>query len=171
MSDPFHSRCSPYPPAGPNGTLTPFADGWRTETVLGLAAGIRAEEAFDRLPILADALEEAGCDDLQMLNHCRYCPQHTPKCWALERVMPSDQLHWTGDMRARLAAAVAEAVRQGHPDDPNVRPGRSSPGKTSDADLAKEEERRERRDRIVIRIAWGFALVALCMLLKAIFRL
>src|SRR5205807_640773 len=37
--------------------------GWLTTTVLGLAAAIYNDRAFDRLPILADALEEAGCTD------------------------------------------------------------------------------------------------------------
>jgi hypothetical protein len=42
-----------------------------------------ADEAFDRLPILADALEEAGCDDPSVLRHCRECRQHTAHCWVL----------------------------------------------------------------------------------------
>jgi hypothetical protein len=49
---------------------------WRTETAVALATGIYEERAFDRLPILADALEEAGCDHADVLSHCRgppYC--------------------------------------------------------------------------------------------------
>jgi hypothetical protein len=45
--------------------------GWRSETVVALATGIHFDNAFDRVPILADALEEAGCDDEDVLTHCR----------------------------------------------------------------------------------------------------
>jgi hypothetical protein len=44
---------------------------WRTETVLAIARGIRLDDAFDRYPILADALEEAGCDDYDLLAMLR----------------------------------------------------------------------------------------------------
>ena len=62
-----------------------FDPRWRTETVLALALarGIEVEAAFDRLPVLADALEEAGCDHLLLLHHCRHCSAHTPDCWAV----------------------------------------------------------------------------------------
>jgi hypothetical protein len=45
-----------------------FDHRWRTETSVALAAGIYAERAFDRMPILADALEEAGCDHAGLLS-------------------------------------------------------------------------------------------------------
>ena len=60
---------------------------WLTETVLALSRGIATENALDRLPILADALEEAGCDNAALLHHLRYCEQHRVKCWALRRVL------------------------------------------------------------------------------------
>ena len=44
---------------------------WLTTDVLGLARAIRNEQAFDRMPILADALEEAGCADRTVLEYCR----------------------------------------------------------------------------------------------------
>ena len=44
---------------------------WLTSTVLSLANGIYSEKAFDRMPILADALQDAGCDNEYVLNHCR----------------------------------------------------------------------------------------------------
>jgi hypothetical protein len=47
---------------------------WSTSTARGLAEGIYADQAYDRLPILADALEDAGCDDLYVLRCCRELP-------------------------------------------------------------------------------------------------
>jgi hypothetical protein len=64
----------------------PFDAGWRTETVRLLSDGIHADQAFDRLPILADALEEAGCDNAEMLAHCRGPGPHVRGCWALDLV-------------------------------------------------------------------------------------
>lgn len=51
---------------------------WRTQTVIGLARGIYADRAGDRLPILADALEDAGCDNdipqqLRRRNPAEWC--------------------------------------------------------------------------------------------------
>jgi hypothetical protein len=44
---------------------------WNDGTVVKLAQAIYDERPFDRLPILADALEEAGCTNADILNHCR----------------------------------------------------------------------------------------------------
>src|SRR5262249_41096285 len=44
---------------------------WNERTVQRLAQAIDAENSFERLPILADALEEAGCDAAEILAHCR----------------------------------------------------------------------------------------------------
>ena len=63
-----------------------FAPAWRTETVVALATAIYAERAFDRMPILADALEEAGCDHPDLLAHCRGPGPHARGCWALDLV-------------------------------------------------------------------------------------
>jgi hypothetical protein len=63
-----------------------FLKRWRTETVRLLADGIQADSAYDRLPILADALEEAGCDNIELLNHCRGPGPHVFGCWALDLV-------------------------------------------------------------------------------------
>jgi formylglycine-generating enzyme required for sulfatase activity len=64
-----------------------FDPAWLTETVLSLARGIAADVALDRLPILADALEEAGCDNFALLNHFRSPEPHRVECWALRRVL------------------------------------------------------------------------------------
>src|SRR5262249_52810933 len=60
-----------------------FEPGWRSPDVLRLGRAIYEERAFDRLPILADALEEAGCDDAELLGHLRGDGPHARGCWAL----------------------------------------------------------------------------------------
>ncbi|MBX3401420.1 MAG: hypothetical protein KF873_22015 [Gemmataceae bacterium] len=64
-----------------------FDPRWRTDAVRGIAAAIVESRAWDRLPILADALQDAGCEDDELLRHCRLADHiHRPGCWALERV-------------------------------------------------------------------------------------
>jgi hypothetical protein len=48
-----------------------------------LARVIRSERRFDDLPILADALEDAGCADQELLDHCRHRGPHGRGCWAI----------------------------------------------------------------------------------------
>jgi hypothetical protein len=55
--------------------------------VVKLAQGIYEDRAFDRLPILADALEEAGCADESILTHLRTPSLHVRGCWALDVVL------------------------------------------------------------------------------------
>ena len=70
----------PYPPPA-------FDPVWRTTTVAALAAGIDADQAFDRMPVLADALEDAGCNNAAILGHCRGPGPHVPGCWVLDLVL------------------------------------------------------------------------------------
>jgi hypothetical protein len=60
---------------------------WRTSTVLALADGIYQEKAFDRMPILADALQDAGCDNEAMLDHCRSEEPHVRGCWVVDLLL------------------------------------------------------------------------------------
>lgn len=64
-----------------------FSPSWRSETAVALASAIYAERAFDRLPILADALEEAGCDHADVLSHCRGPGPHVRGCWVVDGVL------------------------------------------------------------------------------------
>ena len=57
---------------------------WLTGNVVDLARAIYAEKAFERMPILADALMDAGCNDEQLLEHCRSAGPHVRGCWALD---------------------------------------------------------------------------------------
>ncbi len=60
---------------------------WRTSDVFALARGIQVDEAYDRLPILADALEEAGCDSAAILEHCRGPGPHSHGCWVVGLIL------------------------------------------------------------------------------------
>jgi hypothetical protein len=68
-----------------------FVSAWRTSDVLLLARGIYEEHAFDRMPILADALQDAGCDSNELLNHLRdVSAAHVRGCWALDLVLEKE---------------------------------------------------------------------------------
>jgi hypothetical protein len=60
---------------------------WNDGAVIQLARHIYAERAFTDLPILADALEEAGCADADVLGHCRGSGPHTRGCWVVDLVL------------------------------------------------------------------------------------
>jgi hypothetical protein len=60
---------------------------WRTSNVTVLAQAIYDDRAFDRLPILADALEDAGCDNADILNHCRQPGEHVRGCWVVDLLL------------------------------------------------------------------------------------
>ena len=60
---------------------------WLTSTVVALANGIYADRAFDRMPILADALQGAGCDNDDVLSHCRGEGPHVRGCWVVDLVL------------------------------------------------------------------------------------
>ncbi len=60
---------------------------WNDGTVVKLAKAIYDERAFDRMPILADALEKAGCMDTDILNHCRQPGEHVRGCWVLDLLL------------------------------------------------------------------------------------
>jgi hypothetical protein len=71
-----------------------FEDSWRTTTAVEVAKSIFNERAFDRLPLLADALLDADCDEEQILRHCRGTEiglkepvQHIRGCWVVELVL------------------------------------------------------------------------------------
>jgi hypothetical protein len=65
----------------------PPEPGWLTSTVVELARGIYADRAFDRLPILADALQDAGCENADVLDHCRGPGPHARGCWVVDLVL------------------------------------------------------------------------------------
>lgn len=60
---------------------------WNERTIPRLALAIREQRSYDEFPILADALEEAGCTDERILAHCRSENEHAPSCWVLELLL------------------------------------------------------------------------------------
>jgi hypothetical protein len=60
---------------------------WNDGTVVKLALSIYDDRVFDRLPILADALEEAGCSDSDILSHCRSGGEHVRGCWVVNLLL------------------------------------------------------------------------------------
>jgi hypothetical protein len=60
---------------------------WKDATVLKLAEAIYDDRAYDRLPILADALEDAGCPSAELLAHLRGPGPHARGCHALDALL------------------------------------------------------------------------------------
>lgn len=58
------------------------------KTIASIARCIYEERQFNDLPILADALEEAGCTDQRILSHCRLPAKHFRGCWVVDLVLP-----------------------------------------------------------------------------------
>jgi hypothetical protein len=56
-------------------------------TIDRLAQAIYDEHAFEDLPILADALEDAGCTDTTILDHCRGPGPHVRGCWVVDHLL------------------------------------------------------------------------------------
>lgn len=64
-----------------------FVPEWRTDTVRALAQQMYDSRDFNAMPILADALQDAGCDNEGLLAHCREPGEHVRGCWALDLVL------------------------------------------------------------------------------------
>ena len=60
---------------------------WNGGTVVKIAQGIYDDRAFHQMPILADALEDAGCDNEDILNHCRSAEPHVKGCWVVDLLL------------------------------------------------------------------------------------
>ncbi len=64
-----------------------FDPAWRTDTALALARSMYESREFSAMPILADALQDAGCDSDNILNHCREPGTHVRGCWVVDLVL------------------------------------------------------------------------------------
>lgn len=65
-------------------------DSWLSSNVVLVASAIYQERAFDRLSILADALEDAGCNNVDILNHCRQPGEHVRGCWVVDLLLAKE---------------------------------------------------------------------------------
>jgi hypothetical protein len=65
-----------------------FSSGWRTDTAVSLANQMYESRDFGAMPILADALQDVGCEDEAILHHCRDANQvHVRGCWVVDLVL------------------------------------------------------------------------------------
>jgi hypothetical protein len=64
-----------------------FDPAWRTDTALALARQMYDSRECSAMPILADALQDAGCDSDDILNHCREPGTHVRGCWVVDLVL------------------------------------------------------------------------------------
>ncbi|MBN9117607.1 MAG: hypothetical protein J0I06_00275 [Planctomycetes bacterium] len=72
---------------GTSTILPTFKYSWRTDTVLSLARQMYESREFGAMPILADALQDAGCDSDEILSHCRGPGPHVRGCWVVDRIL------------------------------------------------------------------------------------
>lgn len=69
-------------------SATAFDPAWRTSTAVALAKHLYEAGDFSVAPMLADALQDAGCDDRELLAHMRGATAgHVRGCWAIDRVL------------------------------------------------------------------------------------
>jgi hypothetical protein len=64
-----------------------FGPAWRTSTAVAMVRGMYESRDFFAMPILADALQDAGCDNDDVLGHCRADKPHVRGCWVCEAVL------------------------------------------------------------------------------------
>jgi hypothetical protein len=65
-----------------------FSPEWRTDTAIALARTMYESREFSAMPILADALQDAGCDNPDILVHCRDTSlTHVRGCWVVDLVL------------------------------------------------------------------------------------
>jgi len=69
---------------GPVGAVAPL---WVTDTMRALALAAYASREFSAMPILADALQDAGCDNGRVLDHCREPGPHVRGCWVVDQIL------------------------------------------------------------------------------------
>jgi hypothetical protein len=86
LGDPSR-RDAPDAAPGARPSLPPAWRAWEGGTVPRLAAHAYAERDFTALPVLADALEDAGCADPELLRHLRGPGPHVRGCWAVDLVL------------------------------------------------------------------------------------
>jgi hypothetical protein len=94
-----------------------FDPAWRTSDVVALAQTVERERSFDAMPILNDALLEAGCNSKAILRHCRGLAeydddpiQHAPGCWLIEMILERE-----AEFRAKLPLGIPGKIKPRRP--------------------------------------------------------
>ncbi len=64
-----------------------FDPRWRSSNSVEIARTIYEDRAFDRMPILADALMDAGCEEPRIIEHCNGPGPHVRGCWVVDLVL------------------------------------------------------------------------------------
>lgn len=74
--------------ANPFCKSTMFDESWRTSTAVALAKQMYDARDFSAMPILADALQDTGCENEDILTHCRDATAtHVRGCWVVDLVL------------------------------------------------------------------------------------
>jgi hypothetical protein len=60
---------------------------WKIQLAVAIAESVHEERNFGLMPVLADALEDAGCSDPIVLDHCRGPGPHARGCWMLDLLL------------------------------------------------------------------------------------
>jgi ATP-dependent Clp protease ATP-binding subunit ClpA len=68
-------------------TIAPSWLSWNGGAILQMAQLIAEEGCWEELPVLGDALQEAGCTDAEILDHCRQPGEHFRRCWVLRLLL------------------------------------------------------------------------------------
>jgi hypothetical protein len=74
-------------PFRPRPRLAPVVLAWNDGTVVRLARAMYDARDFGNMPLLADALLDAGADDEGLVGHCRAGGEHVRGCWAVDLVL------------------------------------------------------------------------------------
>jgi hypothetical protein len=74
-------------PFHPTPAVHPEWLAWHDGLISRLARSIYEERGFEQLPILGDALEEAGCSEERILGHCRQAGEHARGCWVVDLLL------------------------------------------------------------------------------------
>lgn len=67
--------------------IVSFDPAWRTSTAVAIAKGMYESRDFSAMPLLADALQDAGCEHADILDHCRGPGPHVKGCWVVDLVL------------------------------------------------------------------------------------
>jgi hypothetical protein len=97
--------------------LDPVLLTWNDAAIPKLARAIDQERAYHRLPILGDALEDAGCRDAALLTHCREGGLHLPGCWVVDQLIGRTAIPALEEAHRILYRAAVEWC-EGDPEDP-----------------------------------------------------